>query len=189
MKIIRKNLLLLVACTAIVIVLAYFISAKSQSGYKLEQAFFISGTIFQEGPTAQSSVPQPYDFDNYYGQEKARNFTDTAVAILQSGDFANSLSVGDAHISAQKLAPQLIKITAVSTSSSDAKFILERTVLEFNQKMKALEPQNSPRLSPIGIPQEPVLNRIGPKIALLAGVAFGLALSTFLIALKTYFKL
>lgn len=189
MKIIKKNLLLLIACTAVVMALAHYISTKSLSGYKLEQAFFIYGTVSQTAPTAQSLAPQFYDFDNYYNQEKARNFTDTAVAILQSGDFTNNLSVGDAHISAQRLSPQLIKIIVVSTSSSDTKFILERTVLEFNQKIKALEPQNPPQLSPIGSVKEPVLNRIEPKIALLAGAAFGLALSTFLIALKTYFKL
>ena len=187
-KIIRKNLLLIVATTALLAVVAYFIGAKAQSGYKLEQTFFIADANLPATSSAQATAPQ-YDFDRFYDQEKARNFTDTAVAILQNADFDNSLSIQNARLSAQKLSPQLIKIMVVSASDQDAKFILDRVALEFNQKIKSFVPQSPLEIKPVGLPAEPVLNRISARITVLAGIVFGLAISTFLVAIKTYFKL
>jgi len=186
---IKKNLLVIIVCVALSASFAYFISIKAESGYKLEQSFLMSSTSIQTNQTSQTASPQIYDFDNFYNQEKARNFTDTAVAILQNPDFANSLNIGGSRISAQKLSPQLIKITVISDSFSDSQFTLERAVLEFNRKLKALDPQNSLEVKPIGTAREPIFTRINTNIALAAGAVFGLAVSAFLISVKTYFKL
>lgn len=190
LKIISKNIWLIVVCAAIGAAIAYFIGNRAQSGYRVSQSFLLTESSQKTSPFLQAGQAQPpYDYGRFYNQEKSRNFTDTAVAILQNTGFTAPILSGPSSIAAQKLAPQLIKITAVSETASDSKFLLERMNVEFNNKLKEFDSSNPLQLTPVDFPQEPVLNRINTSVTTTAGLLVGVALSIFLIALKTYFKL
>lgn len=190
LKIIKKNLLFVVLITTIAFLAGNFASKKLQNGFRLEESFI----IMQINQTALNnfqitSPAMPYSFSGYYEQEKARNFTDTAVAIFQNSDFSNDIIAPGNTISAQKLAPQLFKVTVSSQNISEAKFDLDRLILKFNQKLKTLSPQDYLQIAPLGTPKEPFISKFDPKIISTASVLLGLTLSLVLIAIKSYFKL
>lgn len=190
LKIIKKNLLLIAIVTLLSLLIGNFASKKLESGFRLEESFILlqanqpGGSNTQIGQQIESA-----DFSGYYAQEKARNFTDTAVAIFQNPDFSNHLTSPGAVISAQKLAPQLFKVTITSKNISEAKFDLDFLVLQFNQKLKSLSSQDFLQIAPLGTPKEPFISKFDPKIITTASALLGLTLSLFIIAIKSYFRL
>lgn len=190
LKIIKKNLLFVVVITTIALLIGNFASKKLQNGYRLEESFILTQTTQPASNNVQVN-PQtaPFNFSGYYEQEKARNFTDTAVAIFQNSDFSNGLIAPGNTVSAQKLAPQLFKVTITSQNVSEAKFGLDRLVLQFNQKLKSLSPQDYLQIAPLSTPKEPFFSQFDPKIITTASALLGLTLSLVIIAIKSYFKL
>ncbi|MBI3342037.1 hypothetical protein HY024_02855 [Candidatus Curtissbacteria bacterium] len=189
LKIIRKNLLFIAVVTIVALLLGNFASKRLKNGFRLEQSFLIVTTLDQ--PTSQQTG-QPsnsYDYSGYWEQEKARNFTDTAVALFQNPDFNASLLSPSTSIAVQKTAPQLFKVTISSANISDAKFDLDRLSVQFNQKLKTIAPQDSLQIIQVGTPQEPTLSKFDPKIITAASALLGLTISVILIAIKSYFRL
>ncbi len=185
-KILRKNFLFIVVCVAVAATISYYAAHKAQNGYKLEQTYFISQTQIQ--PPADQQI-QPSGYGNYYQQETARNFTDSAVSILQSPDFLSSYTQAPSSVAAQKIAPQIIKITITSPSISEAKFLLDRLIIGFNQNLKSWSSANSLELKAIGLAQEPAISALNSKVIVAAGAILGFALAVCVVAIKTYFKL
>jgi capsular polysaccharide biosynthesis protein len=187
-KLFRKNFLFIVICVAVATAIAYYAAHKAQTGYKLEQTYFLSQAPVQTFVSDQQPT-QPSGFGNYYQQETSRNFTDTVVSILESPDFYSQFSLSYNDISTQKVAPQLIKIIITSPTSSEAKFLLERLVIGFNQNLKIWDPSGNLELKAIGQSREPVINSLDIKVVVAAGAILGFALAICVVALKTYFKL
>jgi len=186
-KIFRKNFFFIVICVAAAATISYYAAQKSQNGYKLEQTFFITQT---ENQPSLSDLQTPLSgYGNYYQQETARNFTDTAVSILQSPDFISLYTQAPNSITAQKVAPQVLKITITTSTSSEAKFLLDRLIIGFNQNLKSWAPSNTVELKAIGQSQEPFINGLDTKIIVTAGAVLGFALAVCVVAIKTYFKL
>lgn len=185
-KILQKNFLFIVLCVVIAAGISYYIAQKSQNGYKLEQTYFIAQTENQQ--SAQDQL-QPSVYGNYYQQEAARNFTDSAVSILQSPDFISLYTPSSNSVTAQKIAPQVLKITINSPSTSEAKFLLDRLVIGFNQNLKSWAPSNTFELKAIGQTQEPFIDSLDTKVLVTAGAFLGFALAVCVVAIKTYFKL
>lgn len=175
-KVIKKNILIVAVLTLLGLAVAYYFSKNFQSGYLASQTFYISQDQTQDA--TQSS---------YFTQEKARNFTDTAVAILQSVDFKNSLAARGA-ISVNKVAPQVIRISAIAADSTSAKNLMESVVNSFNTKIKELSLAPS-QLKPVDKLPEPQIAALSPKIILAFGAAVGFAASLLVIGLKVYFRL
>lgn len=189
LKIIRRNLLFIAATTAIALLLGNFVSRQIKHGFALEQSFVLI-TVAGQPPNVQPNQPSTYyDYSGYFEQEKARNFTDTAVAIFQSQDFARTIISPTSSVTVQKSAPQVLKVTINSQNISEAKFDMDRLTLQFNQKLLSLSPQDSLQIVPIGTPQEPVLSKFDPKIITAASALLGTTISIALIAIKSYFKL
>lgn len=186
-KILRKNFWFILICVAVSAGIAYYAGRKSQNGYRLEQTYLITQT--ENRPLASDQPVQPSGFGNYYQQETARNFTDTAVSILHSSDFASLYTQAPNTITAQKVAPQLLKITIASSTGSEAKFILDRLIIGFNQNLKSWTPSNPVELKAIGLVQEPYIYGLDTKIIMIAGSVLGFALAVCVVAIKTYFKL
>ncbi len=178
-KVIKKNMLIVAVLTLLGLVVAYYFSKNFQSGYLASQTFYISQDQSQQAQDASQS--------SYFTQEKARNFTDTAVAILQSSDFKNSLATRGA-ISVNKVAPQVIRITAAADDTTSAKNLMENVVSSFISKIKELSPTPSQLKSVDKLP-EPQVAALSPKIILAFGAAVGFATSLAVIGLKTYFRL
>lgn len=187
-KLLQKNFWFIVICVAVASAIAYYAAQKSQTGYKLEQTYFLSQTPVQTLVPDQQQV-QPPNFGNYYQQETARNFTDTVVAVLENPNFYNQFTPARSDISVQKLAPQFIKISIISPTASEAKFLLERLVIGFNQNLKTWDPSGNLELKMVGQSQEPTINSLDTKVIVAAGAILGFALAVCVVALKTYFKL
>src|SRR3989344_6254058 len=103
------------------------------SGYSKSQLFFL--TITQ----AQNQTQNNY-FTPYYAQENARNFTDTAVALMASQEFLEEVLPEGASVTIRKVAPQLIRITAQSPNPADLNSPLERVSQAYNQKITEVSP-------------------------------------------------
>lgn len=179
-KILRKNIGVLIALPVAFAILALYLSTKLQSGYAFEQTFYVApeeGTL----PQTQASPDQ----SSYFTQEKARNFTDTAVAILESADFRRDL--GSGSISVKKAAPQLIKITAVSQDVPTSQVLMEKTISTFNAKLKNLPADF--QIKAIGTPANPQKSAVSPKIIIAFALLAGLTIAVLTIGLKRYFRL
>lgn len=179
LKIFRKYLALIAALSFIGMSLAFAFARRIPQGYQDSQTFFIS---------PQSAAIQMYE--GYYGQEKARNFTDTAVAILDSPDFKSEVQGTNEAISVRKMAPQVVRLTATSKSSAAAKNLLDKTVNSFNSKLQSLSgSQAQIQLKAIGRAQGPSTVAVNRKVFALVGLIAGFAFATAAISLKTYFKI
>ena len=83
----------------------------------------------------------------------------------------------------------MLKITITTSTSSEAKFLLDRLIIGFNQNLKSWAPSNTVELKAIGQSQEPFINGLDTKIIVTAGAVLGFALAVCVVAIKTYFKL
>lgn len=184
-KILKKNFLTLIILTAISLAIGLIYSQKTQPGHKLEQVFIISS---QESQISQQQALQsPIKSELRSPQDEARDFTDTAVALIQSkglNQFETNTS-----ISVEKLAPQLIKITVVAPNAQEVKVQMERTVIDFNRDLKALIKDNPLEIKAVGGTPSASLNKIDSQIVLSTSFFIGLTFSVLVISLKNYFKL
>ncbi|MDO8487164.1 MAG: hypothetical protein Q7S45_02650 [Candidatus Curtissbacteria bacterium] len=186
--VIKKNILISVVATVLGAVVAFYFSLNFQAGYKFEQTFFLSSlretsTLISPQETS-ADTPQ----NSYYSLEKARDFTDSAVAILQSPDFTGSLDT-KGSVAARKLAPQVIKITTIEGDRQSAKSAMGKVASSFNAKIKELQPSSTLQINTIGKVPDPEPAGPSSKIVLAFGAAFGFVVSLIAIGLKTYFRL
>lgn len=184
-KILKKNFLTLLILTAVAVAIGMIYSQKSQPGHKLEQVFIISSRENQI--TSQQASQSPVKLEPRSPQQEARDFTDTAVALLQSRSF-NQTQPGT-QISAEKLAPQLIQITAVAPNPQEVEVQMERTAIDFNRVLKELIINPSLEIKAVGETPEATFNKIDRKIILATSFFMGLTFSVLVISLKNYFKL
>lgn len=180
-RILKQNLLTIVIFTGLSVVIGMLYSSKLTPGYKLEQVFFIQSISDQSKGQIPSPIAQLTDPS---AMDEARNFTDTAVALLKSKDLNQS-----ANVSVEKVAPQLIKVTVTAQNPNEAKSDMERVAINFNSKIENLIDQNSLQIKAVGSPPEAAANIIDKNIILALSFFIGLTLAVFIISLKNYFKL
>ena len=181
LTIFRRHFLAIIIFSLAGAAIAISWAARLPSGFKAEQLFFIVP------PKAVNN--DLYNFQGYFGQEKARNATDTAVAILASSDFVK-LVPPSAAITARKIAPQVISIAATTNQEGSAANLLEKAALIFNQKMVDLtEGDYAIQLKAVGT--NPSVASAAPNKVILAvgGFVAGLTFALFVVGLKNYFKL
>lgn len=180
LKILQKYWLFLSIFALIGSTVAYVFTSKLPSGYRQSQLFIINVPEKQfEG----------FNFEGFYGQERARNFTDTAVAVLKSPEFQQESSP-DSSTDAQKVTPQLIRITVTSATSELSQAALSKIPEKLNQKLIDITDTTQPiQIKPIA--PSTTASHIVPnqKIYIPFGFAIGLTFALFIIGLKTYFKL
>ena len=172
-KLLKKNTLFILVLSVLGLTLATFMTKSLPSGFGQTQTFYINAPIIQDEENSA-----------FFTQERARNFTDSAVSILESSDFKNEvlLSPGQA-ISAKKTAPQIIQISSSAQNSNDAQALMQKSVKTFNSKLVQFSQSQSPmQIQPVGQPQNPAEIVVNTKIfslfCLLLGFAFSfLALS------------
>lgn len=179
LKVFKKNFLVVVVLCIFGLLLGYFLAMSRSEGFQQDQTLYIA--------------PQTTDTQNYegfYGQEKARNFTDTAVAILESPDFKAEIQGSGESLSVRKIAPQVIKITTTAKDPQGAKNLMAKVTSTFNSKLQTVSNNQAKiELKELGKLQEPAPIIINKKVSTLAGLVLGFAFAILAISLKTYFKL
>lgn len=152
------------------------------------------GKNYKDVPHAQldvfltpKNVPKVQANDNYYLQEEARNFTDSAVVILESPDFAKGLTQSGETISASKLSAQLIRLTASALSDERASALLNDTINKFNTKIPELTAEDrTVLLKPIATEPRNFTPAVNTKVLILTGALFGFLFAAFVISLREY---
>ena len=177
LKILRKDIVLILILSLAGSILALILTRSLPQGFSKTQNFYLA---FQGDQSQNQSA--------YYAQEKARNFTDTAVAILDSADFRGEVQTPGETLSIKKIAPQVVRITAVANSSESAQNLMTSTVASFNAKLTTLN-QNQIQLKEIGKSAEPFPAVDNKKVFAAAGFVLGAAFAILAVSLKTYFKL
>lgn len=179
-KIFKKDLLVLIICVSLGLAAALIFSGLQKDGVTVQQTFYITSRI---SPNTANDI-----YDGFYREERLRNFTDTAVSLLQTPDLFEGTDLG-VVVSTRKLSPQLIRITVKAATSQSATAAIQSTTLAFNTKMESLE-KNSPLvLEPIS--NSPQIQKTGTNQVLMAasGLGAGLILGIFLVSTKFYLKL
>jgi capsular polysaccharide biosynthesis protein len=187
-EVVKKNILIIFLLTFLGGAVALYFATNFKSGYRLEQDFFISSSRETSSLASPQQALTDSPQNSYYSQEYARNFTDTAVAILASPDFAGSLNT-PGSIAIRKEAPQVIKITTIASDPQLAKSLMEKVTSIFNGKIRELQPSTTFQINAIGKVSEPRQANPPPKIVLAFGAAAGFVTSLAVIGLKTYFRL
>lgn len=179
LKIVKKNLLLVLVLSVAGAVLALLLTKSLGSGFFLTQTFYVSSPI--EGSP---------EYAGFYTQEKARNFTDTAVAILESLDFKKELVSSGDLITTQKVAPQVVRVTTTSQDRQRAKALMGSTVDSFNTKIQKLS-GNQPQiqLKELASSDEPQKITRSKLVFAAAGLVLGATAAILTVSLKTYFRL
>lgn len=185
LKVAKKYWLLIVIASLTGVLLALFAVRKMPQGFVLTQTFFIT-------PPAVQNFAQ-YHFEAYYAGEKARNFTDTAVAILDSADFKSRLVSPGQALQVKKLAPQVIQIKAFAPAPEEAKQLMMTTTNAFNAQFVFVQPlpadPASFGLKEVVPPQAPTQQVVDRRVAAAAGLVLGFAFAIFVVSLKSYFKI
>jgi capsular polysaccharide biosynthesis protein len=182
LRILKKEKYTLIVTVILSLAIGFIYSVNQTPGYKIERTFLIEATRSAVGKQTGS----PADSSMISTQEEARNFTDTAVALLKD---KSSLARPNISISAQKEAPQLIKVIVTAQNPQEAKVSLQKTTDSFNQMVRNLIQESIITLKPIGAEPEAVQNIIDINIILPLSFMAGLTLATLLISLKTFFRL
>lgn len=178
-RIFKKNLLIIFVFSVAGAALAILLTKSLPGGFSQTQTFYVSSPI--EGSP---------EYAGFYTQEKARNFTDTAVAILESLDFKKELVSSGDLIRTQKVAPQVVRITTTSQDQQRARALMGSTVDSFNTKIQKLS-GNQPQiqlkeLTTADEPQKITRNKL---VFAAAGLVLGTTAAILTVSLKTYFKL
>lgn len=181
LRILKKEKLTIAVIIILSVIIGFLYSVKQTPGYKVSQTFLIEAT--------RSAVNQPEytsGSSTISTQEEARNFTDTAVALLKE---KNSDTPAQISVSAQKEAPQLVKIIVTAQNSLEAKLYVQKTAEIFNQKVKNLVSESIITIKPVNSEPEAIQNNFPTYIIMPLSFMAGLTLATLLISLKTYFRL
>lgn len=154
--------------------LGYFYTRHMPSGYRATQTFFIA-----PAPAGE------FNIEANNAQEKARNFTDTATAIISSAPFQSQITLSGQTLTVRKNAPQVLTISAHAPTGEEAGAVIVKSKELFNSRF------GSPgaTLEEIGPAKTPQAILGTPLIYALAGAILGFGFAIFAISLKTYFKL
>lgn len=184
LKIIKDNVITLIILVALGAFFGFYSTKYFASGYHHNQTYFLTDSSTQIQP--QQNVKS----ENFFSQEKAGNFTDSTIAILDSPDFKSEvLNTGDSLI-VRKIAPQVIRLTLVSPIADSENPKLNTIVEKFNLKIKDLAGSTqSSELKAIGSAQPPSHSSLNRSVLTAAGSLLGILFAFFTIGVKNYFKL
>lgn len=125
---------------------------------------------------------------DYFAQLRTRDFTETLVSFLSSEDFQNEAQVG---IRARKVAPQLIRISAIANSQEEAVANIQKARFFAENQVTEIAGEADPFLNLNALSKSPSIAKFSPKpvLNMIVGLLFGLTLGAMVISLKIYFWL
>lgn len=180
-KIFKKNIVAILVFGLFGLILALLISYKLPSGFSQSQSFYI---------VPPQVIPQTnYDYEGYYAQAKARDFTDTAVAILETADFTSEVGLPSVSLSVRKVAPQVLRLTAVAKDPQETEDAIEKISQSFNLKLVNLAGNDTAlQIKPVGKAQPSYFSSPNKKILGVFGGSLGFIFGILIVGLKVYFK-
>ena len=179
-KLLRKNAFLIILFALAGALITLFLSVNFAGGSRFEQLFFLV--------SKRENLENYYRFEGFYSQEKARNFTDTAVAIISSPDFTSEVVAGSDQVTARKVAPQVIRLSVATASQENARILMSKATSHFNQKIVELTSSDEVKLKPIGELIVPVATRPRGIALVVFGSLIGAVFALVTVGFKTYFK-
>lgn len=178
LKILKKYFYFIIALSILGALIGFLVAARQPTGQIASNILLIK--------TTPKNGDSTYNFDGYYAQERARNFTDTLVSLLKSSSFTNNILEPGQSLKIEKEAPQVISISAFASSSNDAQDLLTKIETHTNQKIAEFF-QGELLIEPISDPAIGQKTNLPKAIYSFAGVLLGLAFALFVITLKEYF--
>lgn len=181
---IKKNALIIIIFAAIGAVTAATSANFFSSGFNHQRLYFLTS------PNMTNQITDNPNSESYLLQEKSRNFTDSAIAILDSPDFkAETLDQGDS-LQVRKVAPQVIRLNLISASPDNNNSKLDNVISEFNTKIQQLtKSTSSVELKPVGGLTPPSYSALSKKVLFAFGAVLGTAFALLVIGLKNYYKI
>ena len=184
LKIIKQNIIYIVALATFGAVIGFFSADFFGGGYHHSQLFFLSE------PSIKASKDQNYRSESFFLQEKSRNFTDTAVAILSSPDFQNEILNPQDSLSVRKVGPQVIRLTYISQQPESSNTQLAKAAEAFNTKIQGLAQSSTfAQLKPVAPASAPTYSKLYTQVLFVFGAVLGTAFALFIVSLKNYFRL
>ena len=180
LKIFKQYSPLIIAFSLLGAALAFVLTPRLPSGYTASQLFYVVSPKLAQNPS--------YNFEGYFIQEEARNFTDSAIAILSSADFTSELAGPNLSINARKAAPQVIRLSVTAETPENSRKLLTKAVSSFNQKMVDLTGDQAVRIKAVGPEMEATFAGFNQKIMMVFGFLIGAIFAILTVSLKTYFK-
>lgn len=180
LKILKAHIAIIVVFMISGLVTSLLVSTNTNYPYKQTQLIFLQ--------TQASELTPDQNYYGYYAQEKARNFTDTAVSIVNSSDFQAD-NKNKVALDAKKLSPQLIRLTTSASNSQDQSFAINQTIEALNSKIKMVTGQNYIEAKPLTLPSQAIYSAPDKKVMAAAGLMAGLIFALSTISAKTYLKL
>lgn len=164
--------------------IAYYSTNFFSSGYQHSQLFLLTSA------ETDSMNNQNSNLEEYYMGENSRNFTDTAVGILESGDFQSEILKAPESLTVKKVAPQLIRLTFTTPVRGSTSLQLEKVSVLFNEKLKDIyQGSSSAMLKPVVKAQEPTYSALNKYVLFAAGSLIGTIFALFILGLKVYLRL
>jgi capsular polysaccharide biosynthesis protein len=193
-KIIRKNLTLLIALATAFGMLAFFVSQQLPTTYTASLTFFVK----RQATDARDDY---YTFDGYYSQQAAEKFTETVVGFLQSKDILlasakladlptdqESLEQLESSIKIKQVAPQLVSLQAGQGDGGEAKKFCTALAQATTERINLLNQTGDKAISVDLLNPEPLVEKNEPHaiVNTLVGILSGVLLSFLYTFLKEY---
>ncbi len=159
----KKNIMFTLILVAIGMLGGFFSTGYLDSGFKYTKSYFV---YTQNLPTSSD----------------AEDYTDTAVAILQSNDFLNELKLDNVSLTTKKIAPYVITVSAKSEDITRSTQAIENLEKQFNDKAKNFTSQEF-KLNSIGTPSSAQYQSLNNKIMAVVGALLGLLSSLVLLTI------
>lgn len=176
----KNNIFFLIFFIILGAVIGYQSAQFLPSGYNQSQLFFV---------TKPQTDQQSDSYEGYYSQENARNFTDTAAAILEDSQLLRQSLKDSQTATIRKVAPQVIRITLQSRKKENLAGSINQIAGSFNSKVADLTQSESPiSLKPVSQASEISFFALNPLVLSLFGATLAIIAALFIIFLKTYFK-
>ncbi len=195
LKIIKKNLKLILAVGAVAGLSAFLFSSFQPVEYETSLSILISKNKTQE--------TDDFKYDGYYALQAGEILADTIVewtkspaavnAIYQeaevSGNFG-SIKSYTKKFTAKKMSSQHIEIKFDSDSKESAEKISSAVVKTINDKIKTLEENSEEEISFSVSGESPIIVEKNPdaSLNLFIGLISGLILGVFMVFGKEYFR-
>lgn len=173
LELVKKNLIFIASLTILGALVAYVSTSFLKPGYSSTQTYFIK-------------VDQVVGGEENFVDINA--LTDTTVALISNPSFNGQVNSG-ATVSAKKVAPQVIEVTAVSQNMETPPEVNRSAANNFNIKIKDLIKSHNLELKETAVAENSTKNVLNNRLTTSAGALLGLVCALFVITTARLFKL